>query len=101
LEAGTTILGAFESLPFLEVGKRDGLKEFTLHLFTDGLTEAMNPEEEEYGEQRFKELAEKNKEQNPAEFHQEFRLAIDKFANKTPFHDDLTLLSLRFSRACP
>jgi sigma-B regulation protein RsbU (phosphoserine phosphatase) len=101
LEAGTTILGAFESLPFLEVGKRDGLKEFTLHLFTDGLTEAMNPEEEEYGEQRFKELAEKNKEQNPAEFHQEFRLAIDKFAKKTPFHDDLTLLSLRFSRTCP
>jgi sigma-B regulation protein RsbU (phosphoserine phosphatase) len=101
LEAGTTILGAFESLPFFEVGKRDGLNEFTLHLFTDGLTEAMNPEEEEYGEQRFKELAEKNKEQNPAEFHQEFRQAIDNFAKKTPFHDDLTLLSLRFSRTCP
>ena len=99
LEAGTTILGAFESLPFLEVGKRNGLKEFTLHLFTDGLTEAMNPDEEEYGEQRFKDLAEKNKEQNPAEFHQEFRLAIDRFAKKVPFHDDLTLLSLRFSRA--
>lgn len=101
LEAGTTILGAFESLPFLEVGKRDGLKEFTLHLFTDGLTEAMNPDEEEYGEQRFKELAEKNWEQNPAEFHQEFRRAIDNFAKKTPFHDDLTLLSLRFLRTCP
>lgn len=41
------------------MGKREGLKGFTLHLFTDGLTEAMNPEEEEYGEQRFKELAEK------------------------------------------
>ena len=99
LEAGTTILGAFEALPFMEVGKREGLKGFTLHLFTDGLTEAMNPEEEEYGEQRFKELAEKNKEQNPAEFHQEFRLAIDRFAKKVPFHDDLTLLSLRFSKA--
>ena len=99
LEAGTTILGAFEALPFLEVGKREGLKGFTLHLFTDGLTEAMNPEEEEYGEQRFKELAEKNKEQNPAEFHQEFRLEIDRFSKKVPFHDDLTLLSLRFSKA--
>ena len=98
LEAGTTILGAFEALPFLEVGKREGLKGFTLHLFTDGLTEAMNPEEEEYGEQRFKELAEKNKERNPAEFHQEFRLEIDRFSKKVPFHDDLTLLSLRFSK---
>jgi sigma-B regulation protein RsbU (phosphoserine phosphatase) len=98
LEAGTTILGAFETLPFLEVGKREGLKEFTLHLFTDGLTEAMNPEEEEFGEQRFQELAEKNKDRNPAEFHQEFRLAMDRFAKKVPFHDDLTLLSLRFSK---
>jgi len=98
LEAGTTILGAFEALPFLDVGKREGLKGFTLHLFTDGLTEAMNPEEEEYGEQRFKELAEKNKERNPAEFHQEFRLEIDRFSKKVPFHDDLTLLSLRFSK---
>ncbi len=100
LEAGTTILGAFESLPFLEVGIREGLNEFALHLYTDGLTEAMNPEEEEYGEQRFKELVEKNRGQNPAEFHQEFRLAIDRFAKKVPFHDDLTLLSLWFSRAC-
>jgi hypothetical protein len=48
LEAGTTILGAFELVPFLEVGKREGLQNFTIHLYTDGLTEAMNPEEEEF-----------------------------------------------------
>lgn len=99
LEAGTTILGAFELVPFLEVGIREGLRDFTIHLYTDGLTEAMNPEEEEFGEQRFKEFIEKNRDQDPAQFHREFRLAMDKFSKKVPFHDDLTLLSLRFSRA--
>ena len=97
LEAGTTILGAFEFVPFLEVGMREGLRDFTIHLYTDGLTEAMNPEEEEFGEERLKEFIEKNKDQDPAQFHLEFRLAMDKFSNKVPFHDDLTLLSLRFS----
>ena len=97
LEAGTTILGAFELVPFLEVGIREGLRDFTIHLYTDGLTEAMNPEEEEFGEQRFNEFIEKNRDQDPAQFHREFRLAMDKFSKKVPFHDDLTLLSLRFS----
>jgi sigma-B regulation protein RsbU (phosphoserine phosphatase) len=97
LEAGTTILGAFELVPFLEVGMRDGLQDFTIHLYTDGLTEAMNPEEEEFGEGRFKEFIDKNKDHDPAQFHLEFRSAMDKFSRKVPFHDDLTLLSLRFS----
>ena len=97
LEAGTTILGAFELVPFLEVGIREGLRDFTIHLYTDGLTEAMNPEEEEFGEQRFNEFIEKNRDQDPAQLHREFRLAMDKFSKKVPFHDDLTLLSLRFS----
>lgn len=101
LEAGTTILGAFESLPFLEIGKREGLNECTLHLFTDGMTEALNAEEEEYGVERFTELVEKNKEKKPVEFHQEFRLSIHGFVKKIPFHDDLTLLSLRLKRKCP
>jgi sigma-B regulation protein RsbU (phosphoserine phosphatase) len=99
LEAGTTILGAFELVPFLEVGMREGLQDFTIHLYTDGLTEAMNPEEEEFGEGRFKEFIDKNKGHDPAQFHREFRSAMDKFSKKVPFHDDLTLLSLRFSRA--
>lgn len=97
LEAGTTILGAFEFVPFLEVGIREGLRDFTIHLYTDGLTEAMNPEEEEFGEERLSEFIGKNKDRDPAQFHLEFRSAMDTFSKKVPFHDDLTLLSLRFS----
>jgi sigma-B regulation protein RsbU (phosphoserine phosphatase) len=96
LEAGTTILGAFEALPFLEIGYRDDLQQYTIHLFTDGLTEAMNPEGEEFGEDRFRDFVEKNSFRHPDDFHQEFLLAIGQFSKQVPLHDDLTLLSLRF-----
>jgi sigma-B regulation protein RsbU (phosphoserine phosphatase) len=96
LEAGTTILGAFEELPFLEVGKRENLNQFTIHLYTDGLTEAMNPSEEEFGEERFQAFVASHIRINPEEFHAEFIKSMASFSQEIPLVDDLTLLSLRF-----
>lgn len=97
LDAGTTILGAFEKLPFLEIGKRENLKHFTIHLYTDGLTEAMNKKEEEFGEQRFEDFVNLNLCVDPADFHVKFLKQINQFSQGVPLKDDLTLLSLRFS----
>ena len=72
LEAGTTILGAFEELPFLEIGRRENLQNFTIHLYTDGLTESMNPEDEEFGEDRFRSFVDDHSGINPEDFHQKF-----------------------------
>lgn len=97
LEAGTTILGAFDELPFLEIGERENLEDFTIHLYTDGLTESMNPEEEEFGEERFQEFVDGHIDVNPEDFHLEFFARMQEFTKKEPLRDDLTLLSLRFS----
>tara|TARA_R110002012_G_scaffold320744_2_gene545373 strand:+ start:50291 stop:51502 length:1212 start_codon:yes stop_codon:yes gene_type:complete len=96
LHAGTTILGAFDELPFLEIGKRENLHDFSLHLYTDGLTEAMNPFEEEYGEERFEKFADKNKGLDPDDFHRKFLKKIRDFSKNAQLRDDLTLLSLKF-----
>ncbi|PZX56058.1 sigma-B regulation protein RsbU (phosphoserine phosphatase) [Algoriphagus ratkowskyi] len=96
LQAGTTILGAFDELPFLEIGKREHLTNFSLHLYTDGLTEAMNPEEEEYGEDRLEAFVTKNMGMDPDDFHRKFLKKIEQFSKNVPLRDDLTLLSLRF-----
>jgi len=96
LEAGTTILGAFEELPFLEVGKRKNLHHFTIHLYTDGLTEAMNSLEEEYGEERFQTFVETHLGMDPEEFQRVFLQKMGEFSQDVPLIDDLTLLSLRF-----
>jgi sigma-B regulation protein RsbU (phosphoserine phosphatase) len=96
LEAGTTILGAFDELPFLEIGHRENLENFTVHLFTDGLTESMNPEEEEFGEERFQQFVDSHLCMNPEDFHREFFEQLQEFSKQVPLRDDLTLLSLRF-----
>lgn len=95
LEAGTTILGAFDELPFLEVGKRENLNQFTIHLYTDGLTEAMNSTEEEFGEARFEAFVSSQFGVDPAEFHQQFIKNMASFSKEIPLSDDLTLLSLQ------
>lgn len=97
LEAGTTILGAFDELPFMEIGERENLKNFTIHLYTDGLTESMNPEEEEFGDERFQEFVDTHLCVNPEDFHREFFDQMKAFTKQVPLRDDLTLLSLRFS----
>lgn len=96
LEAGTTILGAFEELPFLEIGERNNLEHFTIHLYTDGLTEAINKKEEEYGEERFDNFVSKHLCVDPDDFHKEFFKEMQEFSEDVPLRDDLTLLSLRF-----
>ncbi|UJP65179.1 PP2C family protein-serine/threonine phosphatase [Mongoliitalea daihaiensis] len=97
LGAGTTILGAFEELPFLEVGSREHLKGFTIHLYTDGLTESMNPQEEEYGDHRFMQFVKKRLHLNPDEFHALFFQELKGFNQGAPQRDDVTMLSIQFS----
>lgn len=97
LEAGTTILGAFENLPFLELGARDNLDHFVLHLYTDGLTEAMNPQDEEYGEERLLSYINHCRDSTPEDFHVGLLEDMEKFSDGVPGRDDITLLSLQFN----
>ena len=94
LDAGTTILGAFEELPFIEVGVRENLNQFTIHLYTDGLTEALNKEEEEYGEERLEKFVDDHLCVDPDDFHREFFKEMRAFSEDIPLRDDLTLLSI-------
>lgn len=96
LDAGTTILGAFPELPFLEVGKRYWLGCFTIHLFTDGLTEVFNAQNEEYGDERFVGFVNRNMAVDPEQFHEDFFSEWNAFAGGEPRRDDITLLSMRF-----
>lgn len=96
LQAGTTILGAFEELPFLEIGKREHLTQFTLHLYTDGLTESSNLRGEDYGDERFEKFISGNLCMHPKLFHEQFFESLDAFSEGISRKDDATLLSIRF-----
>jgi serine phosphatase RsbU (regulator of sigma subunit)/pSer/pThr/pTyr-binding forkhead associated (FHA) protein len=67
----------------------------TLVLYTDGITEPENPEEEEYGQERLAEVCVKHR----SETLEEMMAAIEKdlyhFVRGVPFVDDRTLVLIR------
>lgn len=97
LAAGTTILGAFETLPFLSAGSQVEEGPFTIHLYTDGLTEALNTEEREFGEARLTAFVMEQAARELESFHQDFSQRLETFRGGMQLQDDLTLFSLRFS----
>ena len=71
----------------------------TLILYSDGLTEAMNPRMELFGEQRFMELAALGDGMNASELLQTILDRVEEFKEGADPHDDLTLMVLRRERA--
>jgi serine phosphatase RsbU (regulator of sigma subunit)/dihydrofolate reductase len=78
-------------------------KEQMLHLlpgdmllaFTDGISEAMNAAEDEWGEDRLIAEAQAHADVNAEELMQRLFRAADAFAAGTPQHDDMTIVVLR------
>jgi sigma-B regulation protein RsbU (phosphoserine phosphatase) len=63
--------------------------------FTDGISEAMNPGEEEWGEGSLLELLRSIREMSPKEVHDQSVAAADQFANGAKQHDDMTMIAVR------
>ena len=66
--------------------------------FTDGISEAMNGAEDEWGEDRMVAEAQAHADLNAANLLQRLFCAADEFASGAPQHDDMTLIVLRISR---
>ncbi len=95
LEDGCTVLGMFHPLPFLNEGFVTDLDNFTLVLYTDGLTETENEEEEEYGSERIQEYLEQHKDKDLRDLHKELLEELDVFKGSKDYRDDITLLTCR------
>ena len=68
-----------------------------LFLYTDGVTEATNANNELYGEQRLLEILDKTSEESCENICRLVREDIDKFVGEAPQFDDITMFSLRFN----
>ncbi|MGB3464144.1 MAG: SpoIIE family protein phosphatase, partial [Cyclobacteriaceae bacterium] len=65
LEAGTTILGMFQPLPFIKEGEVTDLENFLLFCYTDGLTETFDSNDEEFGQDRLFDIVRETKDSSP------------------------------------
>ena len=63
-------------------------------LYTDGVTEAMNAQEEEFGVERLQEVFATNPPRDPKEANEAVFKAVSDFAGDTPQSDDITCLAI-------
>ena len=90
------VVGAMEHLQC--EGKNLLLKPSdTIFLYTDGVTEAMNPKKELFSENRLKESLEVVKEKDLKDIVSNMRQEIRKHAQEEPQSDDITMLLLRYN----
>jgi sigma-B regulation protein RsbU (phosphoserine phosphatase) len=66
-----------------------------LLLYTDGVVEAMNAHQDEYGQARFHETLVKHRNDHPNILIENLLADIEKFTKGYPQHDDITVVALR------
>ena len=79
------------------------LEETTIHLeknellvfYTDGITEAMNEKNEEYGEDRLLEICRLNRDKPVANIQADLLNSVDEFVGSCQPHDDQTMIIIK------
>ena len=64
-------------------------------IFTDGLVEAVNERDHEYGDERMLKVLQAGAPLAPTELLQQMMRDVDGFVGTTPQHDDITCLLVR------
>ncbi len=95
LTEGSTVLGAFDELPFINEGFIDELDGFTLFAYTDGLTETENVLGEEIGSEPIEDYFKENYANPLTQIHTDMLEMIDTFRQSKPYRDDITMLSCK------
>ncbi|NLO02388.1 MAG: SpoIIE family protein phosphatase [Bacteroidales bacterium] len=92
---GDTVLGVFDDITF-HPGKIEMNPGEKLFLYTDGVTEAFNNQEEAYGEERLESLLKQYLEQPVDTIIKETMESVKMYVDEAPQSDDITLLSVTF-----
>jgi sigma-B regulation protein RsbU (phosphoserine phosphatase) len=76
----------------------DLLKGDTVFVFTDGIPEAFNSRDEQFGDERLEKLAIEFAGQSPKEFTDSIMADVSNFIGELPRSDDITMIVLRRER---
>jgi sigma-B regulation protein RsbU (phosphoserine phosphatase) len=94
LEPGGTVVGLLEDAVYVQGSVRLRPGDI-LVAFTDGISEAMNVDDEEWGEERLLEAIQTGRGDSSQELLEHLFEAATLFAGAAPQHDDMTLVVLR------
>ena len=94
LEAGGIPVGIFAESSY-QVGTTRLERGDWLVIFTDGIVEAVNGKNEEYGEPELIRVVDRESGAAPAELLRSLLGELDRYVGNTPQHDDMTCLLLK------
>ncbi len=94
LKEGGILIGAFENMPY-EYNSIRLQSGDLLVCYTDGVTEAMNTDEEEFGESSLKRVIADNREVPPGELQKIVLGKVRDHCDGEPLQDDCTLLIMK------
>ncbi len=96
LELGSTLLGMFEKLPFVNVGRVKLNPGAVIMNYTDGLVDFENEEGEFFDIERVLDFFKENKDLSMVDFNEKLLQYVEDFKGESVFTDDITILSCRF-----
>jgi sigma-B regulation protein RsbU (phosphoserine phosphatase) len=96
LETGGPVIGLFPNAPYQEGSLAMEPGDIFVG-FTDGISEAMNRQDEEWGEDRLIPAVAAYADKSAAEIIPSLMAEADRFASGAPQHDDMTLVVMKMS----
>lgn len=97
LNEGGIILGIVEDAPPYNSGRFHLHIGDTVVMYTDGVSEAMNHNNDEFGEEQLKDIAVYTRHMDASAILETIVLAVQKHANDAPQSDDITLAVVKYS----
>ncbi|MFZ1322831.1 MAG: PP2C family protein-serine/threonine phosphatase [Ignavibacteria bacterium] len=95
LSEGGFIIGILDIPMNYEIGKVNMEKDDIIVFYTDGVTEALNTKEEEYGETNLKNIILKERNNSPSVILNSIKNSVLEFSKNMPQYDDITLIVLK------
>ena len=95
LQKGSTVIGAFEKLPFINEGKVKLGSDAMLFCFTDGLVDVTNGSGEYFDEEKLKSHIIENKDKGAAEFNKSIIKELEHFKGENDYVDDIAILTTK------
>ncbi len=96
LKTGTTMIGVFDELPFINEEEIEILDKAIIFNYTDGLIEYDGEEDQSLSEEDLMEFITQNKNKDLNCIHQELIDKMDALRNNGEATDDITILSIKF-----
>ncbi len=94
LESTGTVIGLLPRAAYEQAGVKLRPGD-VLVVYTDGISEAMNSRDEEFGEERLQQLVAQNLQLSAADLQKLILTEIEQFVAGAPQHDDMTLVVAR------